>query len=82
MTEQTTQKRKFTGTVVSTKMDKTAVVLIETKKMHDKYKKQYASSKKFKVHDENNIAKVGQTVTFEECRPMSKDKRWRLIEAK
>jgi len=82
MTDKITQKRKFTGTVVSNKMDKTAVVLVETSIMHPKYKKQYTSSKKYKVHDEKNIAQVGQTVTFEECRPFSKTKQWRLSEVK
>lgn len=82
MTDTKNQKRYFTGKVVSNKMDKTVLVVVETTKVHSRYNKQYVSSKKYKVHDENNTAKIGQTVTFEECRPFSKDKRWRLIEVK
>ncbi len=82
MTDTQKTKRYFTGKVVSNKMDKTAVVVVETTKVHDRYKKQYVSSKKYKVHDENNVARIGQMVTFEECRPLSKEKRWRLVEAK
>jgi small subunit ribosomal protein S17 len=72
-------RRKFQGTVVSDAMDKTIVVLVDRRVMHPKYKKQYTVSKKFKVHDEQNAHKVGDKVTFVECRPMSKDKRWRVI---
>lgn len=72
-------KRKFQGLVVSDKMKKTIVVKVTRIKMHPLYKKRYRISKKFKVHDENNQAKTGDTVVFEECRPLSKDKRWRLI---
>ncbi len=83
MTEsKNTTKRKFTGTVVSDKMDKTIVVAVTSAKVHPRYKKQYTVSHKYKVHDERNEAKPGQTVVFEECRPLSKDKRWRLIEVK
>lgn len=71
--------RKFTGTVVSNKMDKTAVVLIERTVKHAKYQKQFAVSKKFKAHDEKNECQVGETVVIEECRPLSKDKKWRVI---
>ncbi len=73
-------KRKFIGIVVSTGMNKTAVVKVDTKKLHPKYKKQYLVSKKYQVHDEKGLAKVGETVHFVECRPLSKNKRWRLIE--
>lgn len=72
-------ERRFTGTVVSTKMAKTAVVLVERVVKHKKYHKQYTVSKKYKVHDEKNQVKVGDRVIFQECRPLSKDKRWRLI---
>lgn len=71
--------RKFTGTVVSTKMDKTAVVEVDRQVAHPKYKKTHTVTKKFKCHDEKNQAKVGQVVEFVECRPLSKDKRWRII---
>jgi small subunit ribosomal protein S17 len=77
-----TNKRKFTGTVVSNAMDKTAVVLVESVKVHPTYHKQYTSSRKYKVHDEKNEAMKGQTVVFEETRPLSKTKRWRLVEIK
>ncbi|MFA6466892.1 MAG: 30S ribosomal protein S17 [Patescibacteria group bacterium] len=72
-------KRKFEGEVVSDKMDKTVSVLVVTIKTHSKYKKQYKSSKKYKSHDENNEYKIGDKVVIEECRPISKDKRWRVI---
>ncbi|MBU0671239.1 30S ribosomal protein S17 [Patescibacteria group bacterium] len=72
-------KRTFSGIVVSTKMDKTAVVEVKRVKMHPKYKKRYFITRKFKVHDEKNLAKMGETVEFIECRPISKDKKWRLI---
>lgn len=72
--------RSFEGVVVSDKMDKTAVVLVESFKMHPVYKKRFKVSKRYKVHNENNEAKVGNVVRFVECRPLSKDKRWRLTE--
>lgn len=72
--------RRFTGVVVSDKMDKTIVVRVDSVAFHPKYRKQYRVSRKYKVHDEKEAAKTGQTVIFEECRPLSKDKRWRLIE--
>lgn len=71
-------KRKFQGVVISDKMDKTIVVKVENIKLHPKYKKRYKTHKKYKVDDEKNEAKVGQRVTFEEVKPVSKDKRWRL----
>lgn len=74
----TTQKRQFEGTVVSTSEDKTIHVLVQTINMHQKYRKQYTTNKKYAVHDEKNTAKVGDTVRFTECRPMSKTKRWRI----
>lgn len=72
-------ERKFQGVVVSDKQDKTITVRIDTVKMHPKYKKRYAHSKKYKVHDEKNQFKEGDVVTFIGCRPISKDKRWRVI---
>ncbi|MBI4276629.1 30S ribosomal protein S17 [Candidatus Uhrbacteria bacterium] len=77
--ETQTKKRTFVGTVVSDKMQKTRVVLVETRKQHPKYRKQYTVSHRFKVHDETNTTKVGDRVTFVECRPISKDKRWRIL---
>ena len=71
--------RKFTGVVVSDKSAKTIVVKVEAVKIHPKYKKRYTVSRKYKVHDENNKFKAGDKVTFVECRPLSRDKRWRVI---
>ena len=70
--------RKFRGEVISDKMQKTRVVKVINFKWHPKYHKQYKVVRKYKVHDEKNEAKVGQTVEFVECRPLSKEKRWRL----
>lgn len=67
------------GKVVSDKMDKTIVVNVETTKKHPLYKKIVKESKKYKVHDENNEAKIGDIVTIMETRPLSKDKRWRVV---
>ena len=78
-TEKVNKAPKLKGIVVSDKMDKTIVVKVDTLKTHPKYLKQYRSSKKFKVHDEENKYKVGDTVVFQECRPMSKDKRHQVI---
>jgi small subunit ribosomal protein S17 len=72
-------KRKFQGVVVSHRMDKTAVVRVEEIKVHPKYGKRYKMSQKYKVHDEKNECKIGDKVIFEECRPLSKEKRWRII---
>lgn len=76
----TATKRQFEGIVTSTKMAKTAVVRVDSARLHARYGKRYTTSKKFKVHDEGAVAKVGDRVRFEECRPISKDKRWRLLE--
>ena len=65
------------GTVVSDKNDKTIVVEIERASRHRIYRKVIRHTKKYHVHDENNIATVGDLVRIEECRPMSKNKRWR-----
>ena len=74
-----TNARRLEGVVVSCKMQKTIVVSVDRVKMHPKYKKRYTVSKTYKVHDEKGIAKVGDKVVFVECRPLSKDKRWRLL---
>jgi small subunit ribosomal protein S17 len=73
-------KKTLKGKVVSNKMDKTIVVLVETMKMHPLYKKYVKRSKKVKSHDEKNECSIGDTVLIEETRPLSKDKRHRLIE--
>lgn len=70
---------KFQGIVVSDRMDKTIVVAVETLKTHPKYKKQYISTKRFKVHDAENTYRVGDKVMFRGCRPMSKDKCFIVI---
>lgn len=73
-------KRSFVGLVTSEKMDKTIVVTIMTKKMDHLYKKYVTRSKKYMAHDEENDAHVGDTVRIVECRPISKNKCWRLAE--
>ena len=73
-------KRTFRGVVVSHRMNKTAVVRVDRIKQHSKYGKRYRVSKRYKVHDEKNECKAGDLVVFEECRPISKEKRWRLVE--
>lgn len=69
-----------TGIVTSTKMQKTIVITVDTYKTHPKYKKRYKSSVKFYAHDENSLAKLGDTVTVVETRPLSRLKRWSLLE--
>jgi len=71
--------RKFIGEVVSDKMAKTIVVKVARTKIHPVYRKRFSVSRKYKVHDEKNEYKVGDVVEFKECRPISKDKRWRVI---
>jgi small subunit ribosomal protein S17 len=80
-TETTRNERKTrTGTVVSTKMDKTIVVAVERRTAHPIYGKQMLRTKKFHAHDEDGQARDGDTVRIMETRPLSKTKRWRLIE--
>ena len=71
-------KRSFVGLVTSDKMDKTIVVTVSTKRMDTLYKKYVTWTKKYKAHDENNDAHIADTVRIVECRPLSKDKCWRL----
>jgi len=73
-------RKSMTGTVVGDKMDKTITVSVETVKQHPLYKKTIKTSKKYKAHDETNEAKSGDIVKIMETRPLSKDKRWTLIE--
>ena len=77
--KKTVIKKRFNGVVVSDKMDKTIVVRVNSVKVHPKYKKRYTVSKKYKVHDELNKFKEGDKVVFVECRPLSKNKRWRVL---
>ncbi len=79
MTERN-QRKVYTGRVVSDNMDKTVTVLVETYKKHTLYGKRVKYSKKFKAHDENNVAKVGDIVRIMETRPLSATKRIRLVE--
>lgn len=80
MAEQRNERRVQIGKVVSDKMNKTIVVAVETYKKHDLYHKRIKYTKKFKAHDENNEAKIGDVVKIMETRPLSKDKCWRLVE--
>ena len=80
MTEGRNQRKVYQGRVVSDKMDKTSTVAVETKKNHPIYGKRMNYSKKYKVHDENNTAKVGDIVRIMETRPLSATKRFRLLE--
>ncbi|MBT2658700.1 30S ribosomal protein S17 [Neobacillus novalis] len=74
------QRKVYTGRVVSDKMDKTVTVLVETHKKHPLYGKRVKYSKKFKAHDEQNEAKIGDVVRIMETRPLSATKRFRLVE--
>ena len=80
MTEGRNQRKVYQGRVVSDKMDKTITVAVETKKNHPIYGKRMNYSKKYKVHDENNTAKVGDIMRIMETRPLSATKRFRLLE--
>jgi len=79
MEKQQTKKAKK-GVVVSDKMDKTIVVEVTTLLTHKKYHKKYKDTKRYSVHDENNSYKVGDEVLFNECKPMSKSKKWIVVE--
>ena len=79
-TKRTSARKTRVGTVVSDKMDKTAVILIEDRVAHPLYKKIVKRSIRLKAHDENNQCGIGDRVRIMETRPLSKDKRWRLVE--
>lgn len=72
-------RRSLNGVVKSAKSDKTIVVSVGSAKIHPKYKKRYTTHSNYKVHDEENRFQVGDKVVFVECRPLSRDKRWRVI---
>lgn len=74
-----TQHRQLQGTVVSDKMKKTVVVAVERLKLNEKYKKYFKTTKKFKAHDENGEYHTGDKVVIEETRPMSKEKRFKVV---
>ena len=80
MSEERGRRKVRQGVVVSAANDKTIVVQVKERKPHRVYKKMMTSTKKFHAHDEGNIAGVGDTVRIQETRPLSKMKRWRLIE--
>ena len=79
-TEKTKKNKVLTGVVVSDKMDKTIVVSVTRFVEHKKYKKRLKISKKYKAHDENNTKKVGDKVEIVETRPISKDKKFKVVE--
>ena len=79
MNEEGKVERSLMGRVVSNKMDKSIVVLMERQMKHPMYGKFIKRSKKYHVHDENNECREGDTVLFKECRPLSKTKHWTLI---
>jgi small subunit ribosomal protein S17 len=70
--------KRFRGVVVGVKNDKTVLVRVESVKLNKKYKKRYTVSRNYQVHDEKNVCQEGEQVSFIECRPFSKTKRWRL----
>jgi len=72
-------KSTKTGVVTSDKMDKTIVVKVDSLKKHPRYQKRYTSSKKYKVHDEKNEYSTGDKVVIESCKPISKDKQWKVV---
>ncbi len=78
--QQTTRRLQKVGRVVSNKMDKTIIVIVESLKKHRIYKRTYKQTKRFYAHDEENTCQVGDLVRIEESRPLSKLKRWRLVE--
>jgi len=78
-TTQENRKRRLVGTVLSDKMSKTRVVGITRKKQHPKYLQYYTVTTKFKAHDEANAYHAGDRVVIEETRPLSREKRWRIV---
>lgn len=80
MAERNSNRKTRVGYVVSDKMDKTVVVTVESFKKHPLYGRRVKTSKKFKAHDEGNICGIGDKVKMMETKPLSKDKRWRVIE--
>ena len=78
--EERNLRKSMIGTVVSDKMDKTVVVAVETSVSHPIYKKTVKRTYKLKAHDEENACKVGDKVLVMETKPLSKDKRWRVVE--
>lgn len=77
--EERNKRRVLRGVVTSDKMDKTAVIEVTTLKQHPLYGRTVKRTKKFKAHDENNECGVGDTIEIMECRPLSREKRWRMV---
>ncbi len=73
-------RKEIVGKVVSNKMEKTVVVAVENRFPHPKYEKQIVQTKKFKAHDADNKCQIGDVVRIQECRPLSKEKTWRVVE--
>lgn len=73
-------RKTFIGRVVSNKMQKTVVVVVKSRRPHPKYKRVVTHTAKFKVHDEENACSMGDVVRIEETRPLSREKRWRVVE--
>ena len=80
MNERVTSRKTRVGKVVSDKMDKTVVVIVEDRVAHKTYKKIIGRTYRLKAHDENNECGIGDIVSVMETRPLSKDKRWRVVE--
>ncbi len=80
MTQERGRRKTLVGVVVSNKMDKTAVVSVERRHPHPLYRKIIRTTKRYKAHDPNNAAQLGDVVRLEETRPLSKEKRWRIVE--
>ncbi len=78
--ETKSRRQQKIGRVVSNKMDKTIVVIVESFKKHRIYKRRYKQTKRFHAHDEANACQIGDMVRIEESRPLSRTKRWRLVE--
>lgn len=81
-TDTVKSRKTWVGKVISNKMDNTVVVLVQTKKKHPVYKKYITRRKKFYAHDADNSCNIGDEVLIEECRPLSKLKRWNVREIK
>ncbi len=77
--EKQVTKQQMTGTVVSNKMDKTVVVKVDILKRHPKYHKSYTKSYRYKAHDEDNSCEIGDKVTIQAIRPMSRDKKFAVV---
>lgn len=80
MSDERGRRKTLIGVVVSNKMDKTAVVSVERRHPHPLYRKIIRTTKRYKAHDPNNQAQLGDVVRLEETRPLSKEKRWRIVE--